>query len=169
MLIENKIIKINLKENIIKNLNDLYFVPYHNNIYYNDNHLNYIYRFKNENIEYVFYGFFKNDYFVIILDIYNEQLDVIIESKKVYLIKLEWELKQINDDVSLWILNYSKLNNIKTDCLILSCRKKLFSENYDINDILKISDYHVLKIKIKIVDEIKKKYNLSNLLSLLRL
>ena len=143
MSYDNKIIKISFKKNIVPNCNELYFVPNNDIIYYDNNHLNYIYKFKNNYLEYTFYGFFKDNYFTIIFNTYNEKLDINIENKYIYLIKLKWILKKINIDLSIWVLDIHKINNFnvfKIDCLILTTRKKLFLDNISINDLLKISN-----------------------------
>ena len=157
MIFDNKIIKIEFKKDIIKNFTELYFTPNSNMIYYNNNHLNYTYKFKNNDMEYNFYGFFKDGFFTIIYDTYNQKLNTNIENKFVYLIKLNWVLKKISNDLTLWILDYTKLNNLKVDCLIMSCRKKLFLENININDLLKINDYKIINVNIEKNSEIKKK------------
>ena len=149
MILDNKVIKIEFKKNIIKNFNELYFTQNSNMIYYNNNHLNYTYKFKNNDIEYIFYGFFKDGFFTIIYDTFNHKLNTNIENKFVYLIKLNWVLKKINNDLTLYILDYTKLNNLKTDCLILSCRKKLFLENINIHDLLKINDYKIINVNVE--------------------
>jgi len=146
----NKIIKISFKKNIIKNCNQLLFIPNNDIVYYDNNHLNYIYSFKNNHIKYTFYGYFKDNYFIIIFDSYDENLNINIENKYIYLIKLNWILYKINDTTSLWILDTSKINNINTNCSVLTTRKKLFSDNISIDDLLKISDVSDTTIRIKV-------------------
>ena len=48
----------------------------HDIIYYDNSHLNYIYKEKLNGIEYTFYGFFKDNFFVIVLDSFNESLEI---------------------------------------------------------------------------------------------
>jgi hypothetical protein len=163
MLFDNKIIKIEFKKNIIKNVNELYFKPNLNIMYYNNNHLNYIYKFKNNDIEYTFNGFFKDGYFAIIFDTYSEKLNINIEHKYVYLIKLNWILKKINNDLILWIIDLSKSNNLNTKCIITTCRKKLFLENININELLEITDYKITNINID--KNIEKKNLIKRLIS----
>jgi hypothetical protein len=156
MIFDKNIIEIHFDKNIIKNINILYFKENKEIIYYNNNHLNYIYKTKKNDIEYTFYGFFKNDYFTIILDSYSIKLDTNIQSKFVYLINLNWVLKEINDDLKLWILDGSKINNLYMECLIAPFRKKIFS--HDIEDLLNITEYNKTNINIDIQKnfEIKK-------------
>jgi hypothetical protein len=156
MIVDNKLIKIEFKKNIIKNITELYFTPYSNIVYYNKNHLNYRYKIKNNDIEYIFYGFYKDGYFTIIFDTYVEDLKTTVENKFVYLIKLKWVLKKINDDLTLWVLDFSKINNLTTDCLVLPCRKKLFLENININDLLRITEYKTTIVHIEKNLEFKK-------------
>ena len=169
MLFDNNIIKIFFKDNIIKKFNILEFIPNSNIIYYNNSHLNYIYKHKINNIEYIFYGFFKDEYFVIIYDTYNEELETNIQNKYVYLIKLDWILKKINAELTLWVLDNIKINNKNKDLYVLTCRKKLFSENVSIQDLLKINNYDTHKVKIKIIKDVNDNNKiLTKILSLIK-
>jgi hypothetical protein len=73
-------------------------------------------------------------------------LDIKIEHKYIFLIKLNWILKDYNN-VTLWIIDTNEKHNFK--CLILSSRKIFFSENVNINDILKVYNYKESKIIVK--------------------
>jgi hypothetical protein len=161
MLYDNNVIKIIFKNNIIKKINELYFKPNFDIIYYNNNHLNYIYKFNDNNLEYIFNGFFKDNYFTIIYDIYDKDLNVNIESKYVFLIKLDWIFKEFKNNLVLNVLDYSKLNKLKTECIVLSCRKKLFLENISITDLFKICELY----KINIIIDLEKKFHKKNLLN----
>jgi hypothetical protein len=164
MIYDNKVIKIKFKKNTIKKFNELIFSPNYNMIYNNNNHLNYIYKFKDDYIEHIFHGFFKDGFFIIIYNIFNNKLNTNIENKFVYLIKLNWVLKKINSDLTLWVLDYTKLYNLKIDCLILLYRRKLFLENINIHDLLKIIDYEIVNVIIE-----KKKNFLLKILSSINL
>ena len=61
-------IKISFYKTFYKNFNEIFFVENNNIDYYDNSHMNYIYIYKIDNIEYTFNGFFKDDYFVITLD-----------------------------------------------------------------------------------------------------
>jgi hypothetical protein len=157
MLYDNNIIKIVFKKNIIKNFNELYFKPNFDIVYYNNNHLNYIYKLTDNNLEYIFNGFFKDNYFTIIYDIYDKDLNTNIKGKYVFLIKLDWIFKEFKNNLILNVLDYSKINNLKTECIVLSCRKKLFVENISITDLFKICEVNKINIIIDLDNNINKK------------
>lgn len=160
MFLNEKIIKINFKDSIIKGINTLYFEYNYDIIYYNNNHLNYIYKYIKDNLEYIFYGFFKDGYFIIIYDSYHEDLNINVESKYLILIKLNWILFKVNDELKLWILDEKKINNLNTKCLLLINRKKMFNNNINLDILLKISDCENKNINIQIIDKIKKEINI---------
>lgn len=149
-------LKISFIKPFFKNFNELYFLVNLDIIYYDNSHLNYIYKEEKDDIEYTFYGFFKDNYFVIICDSYCKKLNTTIEYKNVILIKLDWIIKKINQDKSLWeinILNLNKYNN----AIILNIRRNFFIEkSITIDDYLKINFYDIVKIKIKDINKIKK-------------
>jgi hypothetical protein len=164
---KDNIIKISFKVPFYKNFYDLYFTPNTDIIYYDNSHLNYIYKEKINEIQYIFYGFFKDNYFVIILDSYNEELQVNVENKQIALINLDWVLKKISEEKSVWIIDNSKIDNLNTTAYLLNIRKKILS-NIDINDHIKLVEYSIININIKNVNEFvkEKKNNLLNIIKL---
>lgn len=151
---ELEIIKISFNKPFYKKINNIFFLPNRNIIYYDNSHLNYIYTELIDDIEYTFYGFFKDDYFVIIFDSYK--LDTNINHKQVILIKLDWVLKKYPEK-SIWILDKSKLKNLNYESIILPLRNSFFDkENISIENYIKIINYKKIKIKINIVDKIEK-------------
>jgi hypothetical protein len=155
-------ISVSFKKPLLKKIKDLYFVPYEEDIYYDKNHMNYIYEEVIDNIKFIFYGFFKDGYFIIILNSFDKNLDVTIENKNVIIIKLDWTLKRINDEKSIWIIDESKLINLKMDALLLPYRNNFFKFNMiDVSDYIKVIDYEVEKVVINIVEN-KKKINLKD-------
>ena len=163
-------ISISFKKSFFKNFKDLYFVPYEKDIYYDKNHMNYIYEEVIDNIQYIFYGFFKDGYFAIILNSFDKDLDITVENKNVIIIKLDWILQRVNDEKSIWIIDESKLTNLKSNALLFPYRNNFFKFNMiELNDYIKVIDYEVEKVVINIVEK-KKKINLKDrLLSMIQL
>jgi hypothetical protein len=110
----------------------------------NYSHKNYIYKKKCGQITYIFNGFFKDDYFVISIDSYNELLMTEIEHKDIIILKLNWVIKNDckndckndykndskNDSKIYWELDIPNKKNKIDECYILPIRKDLF-ENYN--------------------------------------
>jgi len=156
---DEDIIKIDFKKKIFKGFTQLYFIPNKQTIYYDNTHLNYIYEENINNINYTFHGFFKDNYFVIIIDSYNNDIDINIEHKEVILIKLDWIIDINYNEKKLLILDKSFIKKLNTSALILPIRNKLFlNNNIIIDDYIKLYEYNKLKIKISIVKEIKKPF-----------
>ena len=61
-------------------------------------HVNYISHKIVDNIKYTFNGFFKDNYFVIMIDSRDEKLDIDIEHKEVIIVEVDWVLKNINEN-----------------------------------------------------------------------
>jgi hypothetical protein len=163
-------ISISFKKTFFKNFKDLYFVPYEEDIYYDKNHMNYIYEEIVDNIKFIFYGFFKDGYFVILLNSFNKDLDITIENKNIIIIKLDWVLKRINDEKSIWIIDESKLINLKSDALLFPYRNNFFKFNMiDVSDYIKVIDYEVEKVVITSTNEKKKIHLKDRFLSMIKL
>ena len=147
--------KFQFKKPFYKNFTKLFFKPNEDNIYYDNSHKNYIYKETiNENgndINYIFYGFFKDDFFVIIFDSFNSKLNTNVEHKFIILIKLKWVLNNDSNDSnlkSLWELDTSEIYKNK-EAFILNIRKKLLNEKYiNIDDCIKIYEYNNILINI---------------------
>lgn len=147
-------LKITFEKPFYKDINQLYFNVNNDLIYYDNSHINYISIIKKNDIELTFYGYYKDNFFVIIFDEYNEVLDVKIECKHILLIKLEWIIKKISIEKSLWYIN-TDLNNFNTEAYFLIDRQRLVngpSINY--NDYLKLNNYKTINITINNTDEI---------------
>jgi len=162
MYLTNKIIKIYFKKNIYKNIDTIFLTPNKDLVYYDNSHLNYIYKYTENNIEYTFNGFFKDNYLVIMFNAFNKEINVNIHNKNIIIIKLKWVLKKVSENQSLWIINDEQFINYKCDCLILPINNKLFSDNtINIDDYLKVTDNTRKEIIINVVDSIiTKKFNL---------
>lgn len=165
-------LKIFFEKPFFKNFDQLDFIENENIIYYDNSHMNYIYKEKIENIDYTFYGFFKDSFFVIICDSTmcgrreshvtlldteddsqrspsdsNSNLNINYHTKYVVLIKFEWILKKIDDDKSLWIIDNTK-KEYTLDSMILPFRNKIFSDqNINIEDYIKMINFKIIKIR----------------------
>lgn len=154
-------IQIKFKNKIFKDFKEIYLYPNKDIIYYDNSHLNYIYLEKIDNINYTFYGFYKDDFLVIILNSYDQELNTTIDHKFIILLKLIWTTKKIDDNKSIYIIDKNKLINYKTDAIILPIRNKFFQEsNISIENQIRIIDYKKTKVNINIVTKIKH-YNLT--------
>ena len=164
---ENKILKISFNKPIFKNIKTLYLKPELTISYYDNSHLNYIYREKIENIDHIFYGFFKDDYFVIICDSYNIDLDINIKDKNIILLNLSWSLKKIDENKSIWSIDIN--NVLKTDGYKLNIRKKSNKHlTANLKDFIRLCEYEVLKIYIEYIDKESKINNKPSLLNIIK-
>jgi hypothetical protein len=159
---EYNILKISFKENFYKNIKDLYFSENKDILYYDNSHMNYIYKVTIDNILYTFYGFYKENYFNIIFDSYDVNLDITIKNKFTLLINLNWKLNKINEDISIWTINFS--NKFYGESIILPIRNKMFDNNLSIDDYIKIYSLKKIKVTIKTVKIVEENKNF-NILS----
>lgn len=155
MYYNNQIIKIYFKKPFYKNINELFFSNNQNIIYYDNSHINYIYKNTENNIEYTFYGFFKDTFFVIIFDIFDKNTNIMIQNKNVLVIKIDWILKKISENISIWSIDNKLFKNYQSHCYILPLRNKIFNENnVSLEDYMKLVDYKRIEIIINNVDNI---------------
>ena len=160
--------KIYFSVPFFKNINEIIFRENVNCIYYDGSHMNYIYKLSIEEIEYTFNGFFKDNYFVIIFDSFDKNLQINIENKHVILFNLNW--KKINyNDKEIYIINTDNFKNYKIECNILNIRKKLFDiTNISLNDYLKIKNIESIECTISDLKYSNKKiFNKSNNLQII--
>lgn len=166
MYYSNKIIKIYFKKPIYRSINTLFMSVNKDLIYYDNNHINYIYKINEDNIEYIFNGFFKDNYFVITFSAFNKEYNIKLENDNIIIIKLEWILKKISENTSLWVINDLQFINYKSDCLILPINNILFStNNINLEDYLKLYDNTRIELLINLVDtiDVKKKFSLKKI------
>jgi hypothetical protein len=157
---------ITFNKSIYKNIDTLYFIENNNNIYYDGSHMNYIYIHKIENIDYIFNGFFKDDYFIIIFDSYDNSLLVNIEMKYVIMLKLKWVTKEIKMQ-NINVIDLDNMKNYKIDAYLLQNRKKLSTISVaNMEDYLRLYDYKIIstiinsnKIKKNIIEKLKNIFN----------
>ena len=89
-----KYIHITLNKPFLLDIYDLYFSPINNNVEYSYRNYEYI-LILNEK-KYIFNGSFRDNYFLITLDIYDIIIDNSIYHKDIILINLIWELDSNN-------------------------------------------------------------------------
>jgi len=143
----NNNITIYFKKNIIKNINVLYFKINEELEYINNSHINYLYELEKNDKVYKFYGFYKDDYFVVITEIYDNLLKNIIYDKQIILIKINWIKKNINDRMNLYFLDIQKNNY---NYIYAPLRKEILNSNdLLIDDLLIINDYNIEICNIK--------------------
>jgi len=161
-------IKISFKTPIFKNFKEIYFTPNFDIIYYDNSHLNYIYKETKDNLEYIFYGFFKDNYFTIICNSYDKNLEVDIENKNVILIKLKWITRKMFDNKLIYIIDETQIDNLKTECYILPIRNKFYSiQTSNLDDYMSICEYNTININIKVVNKILKNNLLQNIIKVI--
>ena len=136
-------IRISFDTPIYKDIIDINFIEDNNKIYYDSCYMNYIYNTKINNKSITIHGFFKDDFLVIIINSFDENLLVNIDCKEVILIKLEWKNTYINKkDIHINVIKNNK--NLNTEAYLLSIRNKLFKNNINLNDYLKICEYKII-------------------------
>ena len=154
---------IYFKNPIFKDIDMLHFIENKNIIYYNNSHMNYIYSYSIDNIEYTFHGFYKDDFLVIICDSYNKDLLVNVELKYVMLLKLKWIEKQIKEQL-IYVVDTDNIKNYKTNCYVLNVRKRISTllMSNTVEDCLKLCEYNIINsiINYKNKNYSTNKYNL---------
>ena len=149
-------IQIKFKKKFFKDFKEIYLYPNKDIIYYDNSHLNYIYTEEIDNIKYTFYAFYKDEFLVIILNSYDIELNTTIEHKFIILLKLVWNVKKMDDNKSIYVIDKNKLINYKTDAIILPIRNKFFEEsNISIENQIRIIDFKKINVNINIVTKIK--------------
>ena len=163
------------KTPFFKEFKNIYFQPNDILKYYDHNHLNYIYKQTIDKIDYTFHGFYKDSYLIIVIDSFNQELETTIEHKELVIIKMDWELKKISKDKSLWILNIQPYTKERADFFILPLRKKILNNPNNIlsiDDYLKIKIFNVGSVSFELIDEeeqIQSQSTYKNILSLMPL
>lgn len=151
--------KIHLKfeHPLLHNIKQIYLKPNNNIEYTNLSYLNYYTEIYNSNITISFHAFFKDGYFVILIDSIDKQLNNSVSHKNIIFIKADWSLVKINDELFLHEINI--INNKKYKYFYLPLRK-YFDTNNDlsIEDMLLIHDciHYDLIITKKQEKEVKK-------------
>jgi len=143
--------KICFNKFFFKNFNEIFFIENNNIDYYDNSHMNYIYTYKIDNIEYIFNGYYKDDYFVITIDSYDIELMVNIEIKYVILLKLNWK-KIFFNEKNIFVVDIK--NKEIYDTFIINIRKKMNSLiNISLDDYLRFNNYEIIGSKVSLDDE----------------
>ena len=91
---------------------------------------------------YTFYGFYRDGYFVIIIDSYDEFTKVSLKHKEVAILKLNWKLVLDNNMNDYY--HISDIQNKRSKYTILNIqRDKLFDKNITIDDYLSVTPYKI--------------------------
>ena len=144
---DNNNIIIYFEKNIIKNIKLLHFKINEELEYINNSHVNYLYEIELNDKIYKFHGFYKDGYFVIITEIYDNILKNIIYDKQIILIKIKWVKKNIDNKINLYFLDIHQ-NNF--EYIYAPLRKEiLISNNLLIDDLLIINNYNTDICKIE--------------------
>ena len=80
------ILYLHFEKKIFKHFNKIFLRPNENIEYYNNSHKNYIYTEKVNNLLYTFHGFYKDNYFIIVINSYDEILNITIEHREVIIL-----------------------------------------------------------------------------------
>lgn len=150
-----KYIHINLNKPFFHNIYDLYFLPINKN-YIEYSYKNYEYKYQIDNKICIFNGSFRDNYFLITLDVYDIYHDNSIYNKNLVLIQLDWELNSKN----IYVLKINEYEKINKDYIFINLRKELNNNNtFSIDELLDIKDYNKHKCTIKYSDNISKSFN----------
>lgn len=163
LTLHNNFIYFSFKNNIYKNIKDLYFIQNKDITYYDNSHLNYIYNFKNDNLLITFHAFYKDEYLIIVFDSYDEILDIKIEHKETIFIKINWINKKLDENKFIWIIDIEESKNISLITYMLPIRQNIFSEHFlKLDDFIKIYEYKLNNVNIKLTENNKKNDNKNN-------
>jgi hypothetical protein len=144
---DNNNIIIYFEKEVIKNLKLLKFEINQELKYINNSHVNYIYDIELNNKLYIFHGLYKDGYFLIITEIYDNILKNTIYDKNIILIKIKWLKKNIDKKINLYFLEIEK---DKYEYIFAPLRKELFNTNdLSIDDLLLINNYNTDICKIE--------------------
>ena len=84
---------------ILNKLKNVSFSINKNIEYTNNSFFNYYHEIKQDNITISFNGFYKDEYFLIFIDIIDNHLNNSVYHKDVIIIKLDWNLNKLNDEL----------------------------------------------------------------------
>ena len=116
--------------------------------YKNQSYLNYYHEIKNDNLIISFNALYKDEYFIILIDYIDTKLNTSVYDKNIIIMKLDWKLTKINQDLFLWQVDI--LDNKKYKYFYLPLRKFLENNNdISIDDILMINRCINYDLKLK--------------------
>jgi len=146
---------------IIYNIKEINLKPNSSIDYLNMSYINYYDQITHNNEIIKFHTFFKDEFLLILIDIYDIILKTTVYHKNILLIKLDWELKKFYDDLYLWEIKNDK--NLTFKYFNLPIRRDL-EDNDDIflHDILLVNKC----IHYKVILNSTKIFTKKNILSL---
>ncbi len=130
------------------NLRQIYFDLKNSKYLINGSHEVYEYLYENENLIYIFEGFYQDNYLIIICDIFDKVTKTRVESKDVFVIPIEWKYVKYNN-IMRWTLDVQ--SEIFTKVFKINIRKRI-NEIPFIKNFIENTDYEELYIKIKRYD-----------------
>ena len=159
----NNFIYFLFKKEIIADFNEIFFTINNNITYYDNSHISYVAIEQKNDKTYTFNGFYKDNLLIISIDIYDELLKINIEHKDILLIKINWVLKKMDENQSVWIIDIPIWKKINIEYFILPIRKNIFSDqSLNIEDYIKINNLKINNVEIKYANEKKKIYKLKD-------
>ena len=153
---KNNFINLSFYKPFFKDFTNIYFTPDMTIIYYDNSHLNYIYKERVDNIIYTFNGYYKDEFLIIIINSYDENLKVNIDHKHVIILKVPWLLNKNRFEIDI-----HEFNKFKTKCYVLPIRNKLL-DDININDYIKIYDYKCIELDMRYTVDCSKRYKIFN-------
>ena len=146
--LEENNINLYFENPIINNLKNLKLKIKNNINYKNKSYLNYYHEIKTDDLIISFNGLYKDEYFIILIDYINIKLNTSVYDKNIIIIKLDWKLTKINENLVLWEINI--LDNKKYKYFYLPLRKFLENNNdISITDMLAIHRCINYNLRIK--------------------
>tara|TARA_B100001989_G_C24368291_1_gene378069 strand:+ start:38 stop:529 length:492 start_codon:yes stop_codon:yes gene_type:complete len=151
--LKSSYIHLEFEKPILNKLRNITFSINKNIHYTNNSFFNYYYEIKQDDITISFNGFYKDEYFLIFIDIIDNELNNSVYYKDVIIIKLDWNLNKLNDELSV-----NEINIIKKKYKYFKLPIRQFLENNNdisIDDILSINRCIHYDVKIKKTNTLK--------------
>ena len=166
--LSKKYLNIYIENGYLLNIYNLYFTTKKDIIYNDNDSILYEYTLNKDNKKYNFIGCKKNEYFMIILDVYDTIYKNYIYNKNVLLIKLDWQVTNINN-INIYTINI--LDKLKTKYIFICLRNEIENSYFTIDELLKITKYNTHKCILKYTSSNKNNFekvtNIFNKLSLI--
>ena len=150
MNVFSTIIHLKFENPLLNNIKELYLKPNKNIHYTNQSYLNYYTEVYNSNIILRFNGFYKDQYFIVLIDLIDKKQNNITHNNHILIMKVDWSFIKLNNEIHLYQINIIK--NKKYKYFYLPLRKFLENNNdLSIEDILLIHEciHYNLKIYYK--------------------
>ena len=139
MNVFSSIIHLKFENPLLNNIKELYLKPNKNIYYTNQSYLNYYTEVYNSNIILRFNGFYKDQYFIVLIDLIDKKQNNITHNNHILIMKVDWSFIKVNNEIYLYQINIIK--NKKYKYFYLPLRKFLENNNdLSIEDILLIHE-----------------------------